>query len=312
MSPGATCGASSPRKRQHILRIAPAQQRVHVPPDRQPVIETRLGKVLRRIGGGMSRRLIQHDAERCGAALAAQRLQRDAVTQQQVMRYLHRRLLALQAGREGAGLVAEDRDDPRFVVRGDRGRPAAEAARDFCCIVRESANRVAIHPAADFLQRLGQVPVVQREVGRDVPLEQCVDEPVVEVEALFVPLASAERLDSWPRDRKPIGIHAEAGNQPDVLADAVVVIACTVAAAAVPDRAGPTAELIPDRVPASIFMCGALDLVGARRHAPDEIPGKALRDGAGFRAEHRVARILGRFHQHGVIHGNRRRSFVRA
>ena len=265
-----------------------------------------LARSCRRIRGGMNGRLIQHDAERCGAVLRAQRLQRQAVTQQQVMRDLHRRLLALQAGREDPRLVAEDRDDPRLVVRGDRGRAVAEAARDLGGVVHEPADGIAIHPAAAFLQRLGQVPVVQRQVRLDAPLEQPVDEPVVEVEALLVPLARAERLDARPRDREPVGIRAEARDQPDVLADAVVVIAGVLAAAAILDRAWPTAELIPDRVAASILVGSTLDLVGAGRHAPDEIPGKALREGAGVGAVQRVAPMSVRFHQHRVVHGNRR------
>ncbi len=121
-------------EREDVLRIASAQECVHVPADREPVVESRPGKVCRRFRRRVNRCLIERDAERCRAALRAQRLQGDAVTQEQVVRDLHRRFPAPEAGREDAGLVTQDRDDPGFVVRGNRG-----------CAVCRSGGRPRLH-----------------------------------------------------------------------------------------------------------------------------------------------------------------------
>ena len=47
-----------------------------------------------------------------------------------------------------------------------------------------AAGDVAVAPAAAVLQRLRQVPVVERDERRDAALQQRVDELAVEVQAL--------------------------------------------------------------------------------------------------------------------------------
>jgi hypothetical protein len=49
-------------------------------------------------GGRADRRQVQHDAQRRGAALGAQRLQRQAVAEQQVVRHLHGQGAVLMPG----------------------------------------------------------------------------------------------------------------------------------------------------------------------------------------------------------------------
>ena len=56
-------------------------------------------------------------------------------------------------------------------------------------------------------------------------LQQCVDQPVVETQALFVYLAPALGQDPGPGDRKAEGADAELAQQGDVVAVPVVEIA---------------------------------------------------------------------------------------
>ena len=72
-----------------------------------------------------------------------------------------------------------------------------------------SAKRVdgrPVEPAAVVLERLRQVPVVERDHRLDAGREQLVDEPVVEREPLGVGPALAGRLDPRPRDREAVAV----------------------------------------------------------------------------------------------------------
>ena len=71
-------------------------------------------------------------------------------------------------------------------------------------------------PAAGVLERLRQIPVVERDEGLDAGLEQPVDEPVVEVEAGGVDLPAPGREDARPGDREAVGAEAEPLHQLDV------------------------------------------------------------------------------------------------
>ena len=59
----------------------------------------------------------------------------------------------------------------------------AEPRGDDLGVLGERVDRLARGPAAAVLERLRQVPVVERDEGLDAVREQLVDEPVVEVEA---------------------------------------------------------------------------------------------------------------------------------
>ena len=108
-----------------------------------------------------------------------------AVREQQVVR----RRAARSASRACPGAlvpcgVAEEGDDPRLVEGdpvlddGRRARSAISAG-----VLGEALGGVARRPAAGVLQRLRQVPVVERRDRLDAALEQPVDEPAVEVDA---------------------------------------------------------------------------------------------------------------------------------
>src|SRR2546423_804740 len=68
---------------------------------------------------------------------------------------------------------------------------------------------------------------------------------------------------------------AEPGHQLDVLAPPVVVVVGHVGVLPVADRAGLTAEDVPDRLSPAVLVRRSLDLVRGRGHAPGEAAGEA-------------------------------------
>ena len=100
----------------------------------------------------------------CGGA---HRRHRQAVAEQQVVGGADRRRLVVAARRVVPGGVAEERRAPRLVERGPGGDAVAEAVVDRGGVLGEARRGVARRPAAGVLQRLGQVPVVQRDPRLD-------------------------------------------------------------------------------------------------------------------------------------------------
>ena len=133
-------------------------------------------------------------------------------------------------------------------------------------------------PAAAILERLRQVPVVERDERLDAVREQLVDEAVVEVEAGGVHAAAALGEDPRPRDREAVGVETERAHQADVVAIAVVGVARDAAVVAVEDLPGRRREAVPDALAAAVLGHRALDLVGGGRGAPDEPVGKRAAD----------------------------------
>ena len=64
--------------------------------------------------------------------------------------------------------------------------PIAEPIDQDRRVVGEAGNDVPVRPSAGILERLRKVPVEEGEPRIDPPLEQPVDEPVVELQALGV------------------------------------------------------------------------------------------------------------------------------
>ena len=149
---------------------------------------------------------------------------------------------------------------------GDIGRVIAE---DLAGLRRAPA-------AKPVLERLRQVPMIERQPRLDAVLEELVDQAVVEVEPLRVRLAVAVRKQPRPGHREAIGLAAELPDERDVLLVAVIVLVGAVAGAAVLDLAGDADELVPDRDPSTVLIDRALDLIGRGRRAPDEARRKAV------------------------------------
>ena len=151
----------------------------------------------------------------------------------------------------------------------------AEPDRDDLDVLRERLGRLARRPAAAVLERLREVPVVERHERLDARGEQLVDEAVVEVEA--------RRRSRGPRPSGRIRGHAiekrkafepELADQADVLAVAVVRVAGD--RAAVPSRPSRArAEAIPDALAATVLV-GAPSTWYAAVAAPQTKSGRKI------------------------------------
>src|SRR5437764_653578 len=96
------------------------------------------------------------------------------------------------------------------------------------CTPRESVRfRMAAKspPAALFLQRLREVPMVEAEPRRTAARDQPIDQTRVESVAALLDGAAAGRQNARPRHRKPISGKISACEQIDIVAPAVVVAA---------------------------------------------------------------------------------------
>src|SRR5215470_1161253 len=89
-----------------------------------------------------------------------------------------------------------------LVEREEVPRPVAELFGDVPGIVRECLGGVAAFPPTAILQRLRQVPVIERRERRDTVGDEVVNEPIVEVEALRIWRAGALREYPRPRNRE--------------------------------------------------------------------------------------------------------------
>jgi hypothetical protein len=81
--------------------------------------------------------------------------------------------------------------------------------------------------------------VVERRDRLDAALEEGLRQRAVEG---GVERPAAVGLHARPRDREPVALESERRHQVDVLAEAVVVVACDVPRLAASDRAGDAAE----------------------------------------------------------------------
>ena len=94
--------------------------------------------------------------------------------------------------------MAQFHERRALVEREEVPRPVAELFGDVAGIVRECVGGVAGFPPAAILQRLRQVPVIERRERRNVVGDEVVQEPVVEVEAFGIwRAARGFRANMW-------------------------------------------------------------------------------------------------------------------
>ena len=135
----------------------------------------------------------------------------------------------------------------------------------------EGLGGVAIGPATLILQRLRQVPVVERDVWRDPALQQRVDQARIVVQPGLVHAPVALRQDARPGEREAVGVEVELRHQVHVALPAMVMVAGDVAVCAIVDHAGFVAEAVPDGLALAVLGRRPLDLVCRRRRPPREI-----------------------------------------
>ena len=84
--------------------------------------------------------------------------------------------------------------------------PIAKALEADPGVVVESRDERLVGPATDVLERLGQVPVVERDYGGHARAQQAVYEPVI--------VGQASRVDVT---RRPVGKDARPGQRETIL-----------------------------------------------------------------------------------------------
>ena len=203
------------------------------------------------------------------ASPPAQRVEDQPVPEQQVVRRHEAGRALAPPGRVDAGGVAEEGRAPGLVQRRPDRHPVAECVVDADGVLREPVGGVAVGPAAGILERLRQVPVVERQPRRDLVREQLVDEPVVEREPARLD-RTAVGSHARPGHGEPVRRQAEARHERDVLGHPVVVVAGQVAVVGVVDGSGHAGEGVPDGGPTAVLGHRALDLVRRRRGPPEE------------------------------------------
>ncbi len=187
--------------------------------------------------------------------------------------------------------MADPRRAERLVERGPVLDPVAEAVHDDGGVRGEVLGRLAYGPAAAVLERLGEVPVVERGERGDPRCEESVHQPVVEVETGRVDRAVAARDDPGPGEGEAVRARPHLLDQGDVLGDPVVVVAGDVAGVTAVHLARGVGEGVPDRGRAAVLGHGPLDLVRGGGDAPGEVgrEGAEVVHGLPFRSGHLTA-----------------------
>ena len=139
----------------------------------------------------------------------ANHLGREPVAEQDVVRGGQRVGLALAAGSVLPESVPEPRDHPRLALRDPMPDAVAETVAHDVDVLGERFGRLTDGPAAALLERLREIPVVERHEGLDARREQLVDQPIVEVETCAVRPAASFREDTRPRDREAERVQPE-------------------------------------------------------------------------------------------------------
>ncbi len=214
---------------------------------------------------------------RPGLRLRPDRLHGEAVAQHGVVpKLVEQPGRQLQPRRMDAIVVAQLHEGVELVRREDVLHAVRQPLGHVARVGRERFRGLARLPAADaVLQRLRQVPVIQRREGLDAVRQQLVHEPVVEIEALRVGLPAPLREHPRPRDREPVGLDAQRLHQLHVALVAVIVVRRDVAVRVAGHLARRVREGVPDRRRAAVFSHGPFDLVRRRGGAPQEPLGKA-------------------------------------
>ena len=100
--------------------------------------------------------------------------------------------------------VSELEHDLRLVERDKMRNTAGKMRRHHAREPRKAFRRPVILPAAGFLQRLRQLPVIERHPRRDAVCKAAVYHAVIVLEPGLVPPAVAVRVNARPACRKPV------------------------------------------------------------------------------------------------------------
>src|SRR5258708_4390575 len=99
--------------------------------------------------------------------------------------------------------------DSRLVQRQPVVDTSLKVARDNLDILSKRVDRLSALPASQFiLQRLGQIPVIQRRVWLNPSLQQAIHQAIVKIEAARIDFPSPGWYDTRPGNGELIEVYA--------------------------------------------------------------------------------------------------------
>src|SRR6516225_1566067 len=98
--------------------------------------------------------------------------------------------------------VTKESYAPRLVERRPVSHTIAECTMDMASVVRKMEGNVALSPAAFFLQRLRQIPVVERRHCGDAAALQTIHQTLVVVQPSTIQSTAPGRNHSRPGNRE--------------------------------------------------------------------------------------------------------------
>ena len=140
--------------------------------------------------------------------LGAVRLHRSAVCAQQIVRR-DRGFETIAVTRSQSPMqVPTVGHDPGFVQRDPFLHAAVESTEHDRCVVGEPIRDFRIEPTATVIERGWKIPVIERDQRLDSILEQCVDQPDVEIEADGINSTNSAGQYPAPRNAEAVGLEA--------------------------------------------------------------------------------------------------------
>jgi hypothetical protein len=281
-SSGVTCG---PQALQILVRVPALFQHGQVHRILLPHGLARRGDVLGRFDNRAGRSgVVRYPNLRSGLRARADGLHREPMAQHDIMVQLRQAFRAyLQAWGVQAVAVAQLGERAHLIHRHE----VLAAAGKFACrvsgIVGEGLGRIAILPASAVLQRLRQIPVVERAEGLNASFEQSVHQPLIEVHALLVRRARAGREDARPGGGEAKALQAHRLHDRDVLWIAMVEVVRHIAGITLKGLARRMRKRIPDTWTTAVCLVRALYLVARRGGSPKKALRKRARIGTGHR-----------------------------
>jgi hypothetical protein len=124
--------------------------------------------------------------------------------EKEVMAHGERSLPVCDPGCEHPVPVPEHRRHPGLVLCYPVGGALTEGAGHETCVAGKRIHGMPGGPSSLVLQRLGQIPVIQRDERGDPPGVETGDETAIEVEPGLIDPPVAIGDDPWPGDREPI------------------------------------------------------------------------------------------------------------
>ena len=208
ISPGWILGPKGPRAFEQSCRVCAFVDAVQVEAVHKVVGETGGGAMFGRFGIGIDGELAERDPDVQVGVQVADALDGQPVTEQLVVGHSKVFPGIADAGRVFADEMPKEGVFPGFVERDPVLDAVPKGLDDDLGIVGEIVGGIPTdEPAILLEQGLGHIPVEHRDKGRDVFLQERIDQALVVIQPLGVDRAFALGEHPAPGDREAVGVH---------------------------------------------------------------------------------------------------------